>query len=399
MVIRYSGGDNAGHTVINHLGEFKLHITPSGIFYPHNICIIGNGAVINPSVLLEELNDLKKRGAFLSGLFISDRANITMPYHILLDGLDEDSLGGNAIGTTRKGVGPAFADKVARVGIRAGDLLDKEYFYSRLSLILQRKNRVLDRIYSIKPLSLDSVFKEYSEYGEQLAPYIRETTSIIDEAIKNNEPVMLEGAQGVLLDPDFGTYPFGTSSSPTAAGACLGAGISPVRITGVLGVYKAYCTRVGAGPMPTELKDEVGEKLRQCGKEYGTTTGRARRCGWFDGVAARFSSRINGFTNIAIARFDILDSFSKLKICKAYKLHGKTITEFPASIPDLEKCEPVYEEMEGWTSPTSGVRDFDSLPRPAKDYVKQLEDICSCPASIISVGAQREQTIIRKPVF
>jgi adenylosuccinate synthase len=399
MVIRYSGGDNAGHTVVNHLGEFKLHLVPCGIFYPDNICIIGNGVVINPAVLLAELESLKKSRAFLSQFFISDRANIIMPYHTRLDGLEEEALGGKAIGTTRKGVGPAFTDKAARLAIRAGDLLDKEYFFSRLQLVLELKNRLFERVYGVQPLSLEAIYKEYCGYADQLAPYIRETTRIINEAIEKQEPVMLEGAQGTLLDPDFGTYPFGTSSSPMAAGASIGAGISPVKISGVLGVYKAYCTRVGGGPMPTELTEETGEKLRQCGQEYGTTTGRARRCGWFDGVAARFSSRLNGYTSIAVTRFDILDNFPKIKICTAYKSGGATTTEFPASIPTLEKCEPVYEELEGWMTPTSGIREYNHLPPPARHYIQRLEEICGCPASIISVGPEREQTIIRSPVI
>jgi adenylosuccinate synthase len=399
IVIRYSGGDNAGHTVVNNLGEFKLHLIPCGIFYPGNTCIIGNGVVINPAVLLAELEYLKKNRAFLSQLFISDRANIIMPYHIRLDSLEEEALGGKAIGTTRKGVGPAFTDKAARLAIRAGDLLDKEYLFSRLELVLEHKNRLFEKVYGVQPLSLDAIYKEYCVYGERLAPYIRETTGIINEAIDKNEPVMLEGAQGMLLDPDFGTYPFGTSSSPMAAGASLGAGISPIKITSVLGVYKAYCTRVGGGPMPTELTEETGEKLRQCAHEYGTTTGRARRCGWFDGVAARFSSRLNGYTGMAVTRFDILDNFSKLKICTAYKVNGETINEFPSSISILEKCEPVYEELEGWMTPTGNIRKYDLLPAQAKQYIQMLESICGCPTSVISVGPEREQTITRTPVI
>jgi adenylosuccinate synthase len=397
MVVRFSGGDNAGHTVINNYGEFKLHITPSGVFYPHNICIISNGVVINPAVLISEINELKKYVDF-SRFFISDRAHIIMPYHILLDKLEEEKLGGKAIGTTLKGVGPAFTDKVSRLGIRAGDLLDRKAFEERLRLVLGHKNELITKVYGADPLSFEGIYKQYCDYGDQLAPYIRETTVMIEEALKNNRLVMMEGAQGVLLDPDFGTYPFTTSSSPMAGNASLGAGISPASIRSILGVFKAYCTRVGSGPMPTELQDEVGDKIRQCAHEFGTTTGRPRRCGWFDGVAARLSSRINGFTGMAVTRLDVLDGFSELKICTAYQAEGEIIDNFPSSIPLLEKCQPVYEEMEGWMSPTGDIRQYDRLPLQARIYIEKLEGICGCPATIISVGPRREQTIIRKPL-
>ncbi len=399
LVVRYSGGDNAGHTVINKHGEFVLHIIPAGIFYSHVTCIIGNGMAVNPAVLLKEIDNLKQKGAFFGRLFISDRVNLIMPYHILLDGAEEDALGGKAIGTTRKGIGPAFADKIARLGIRAGDILDRDSFKIRLKSVLERKNAIISRVYGLKELSLDEILEQYCSYGEQLRPYIRETTSILDEAISRNEPVMLEGAQGTMLDPDFGTYPFGTSSSPLAGGACLGAGISPVKINNVLAVFKAYCTRVGGGPMPTELKNAVGEELRQRGHEYGATTGRSRRCGWFDGVVAGYSSRINGYTGMAVTRLDILDSFPKIKICVAYKVDGKTLTELPSSNYVLEKCEPVYEEMKGWMTPTSSIRRYSALPLPARRYIKRLEEICRCPARIISVGPERDQTIIRTRII
>ncbi|HSW56947.1 MAG TPA: adenylosuccinate synthase, partial [Dehalococcoidales bacterium] len=362
LVVRYSGGDNAGHTVINHLGEFKLHLIPSGIFYPHTTCLITNGVVINPKVLLREMDELQKRGVDISRLFISDRAHLIMPYHILLDGLEEEALGAKAVGTTRKGVGPAFTDKTARLGIRTGDLLNKDTFYQRLSLVLERKNRIITGAYGAEPLALEEVYQTYCAYAERLKPHIRETTSMIDNSLKNKELVLAEGAQGALLDPDFGTYPYNTSSSPTAGGACTGAGISPVYIKHILAVYKAYCTRVGGGPMPTELKDQTGEKIRKIAHEFGTTTGRPRRCGWFDGVAAAFSSRINGFTGISLTRLDVLDSFPKIKICTAYRLEGRTVHEFPARVEDLEKCEPVYEEMDGWMSCTGDILEYRRLP-------------------------------------
>jgi adenylosuccinate synthase len=398
FVVRYSGGDNAGHTVINHLGEFKLHIVPSGVFYAHTTCIIANGVVINPAVLLNEMDTLSKKNVDLSRLYISDRAHLIMPYHTLLDGLEEESLGSKSVGTTRKGVGPAFTDKAARSGIRAGDLLDKEGFLIRLRTIMDRKNVILTKVYGVKPLSVDEVYRQYCQYAERLKPYIRETTAMLDKALKNKELVLLEGAQGVLLDPDFGTYPFTTSSSPMAGGASLGSGISPVHINHILAVFKAYCTRVGSGPMPTELKDEVGEAIRQCAQEFGTTTGRPRRCGWFDGVAARFSNRINSYTGVALTRLDVLDNFPQIKICTAYKLDDKIITEFPSNIADLERCLPIYEDIDGWNAPISGIRRYSQLPAGTRRYIKRIEELCECQVKLISVGPKREQTIIRSKI-
>jgi len=399
VVVRFSGGDNAGHTVINQYGEFGLHLIPSGIFYPGVTCIIGNGVVINPAVLINEINQLNQRGVDTTGLFISDRAHLIMPYHTLLDGLEEESRGGRAIGTTRKGIGPAFADKTARLGIRIGDLLDKEVFQERLSSILEYKNTILTKIYGVKPLSLDEIYNQYCQYGERLAPRIRETTVMLAEALDRHELVMLEGAQGALLDPDFGTYPYTTSSSPLAGGSCLGAGVGPTRIDRVLGVFKAYCTRVGSGPMPTELKDETGNLIREQAHEYGTTTGRPRRCGWFDAVAGRFSARINGLTGIAITRLDVLDILPSLKICTGYKLDGQKIDYFPGSVAILERCQPIYEELAGWQSPTSDIRDYEQLPAEAKQYIARLEELISCPVNIVSVGAERGQTIHKMPIL
>ena len=283
VVVRFSGGDNAGHTIVNPFGKFALRLVPSGIFYPQTVCIIGNGVVINPVVLIEEMDLLNQRGVATDNLVISDRANLIMPYHVLLDGLEEESRGGKAIGTTRKGIGPVFADKVARLGIRTGDLLDKDALLERLRPILDYKNIILTKVYGEKPLSLDEVYNQYCQYGERLAPHIRETTTVLDEALSRGELVLLEGAQGTLLDPDFGTYPYGTSSSSVAGQGSTGAGIGPTRINAVLGIFKAYCTRVGAGPMPTELEDETGELIRERGHEYGTVSGRPRRCGWRPG--------------------------------------------------------------------------------------------------------------------
>jgi len=399
VVVRFSGGDNAGHTVVNPYGEFKLHLIPSGIFYPQVVCIIGNGVVINPKVLIDEVDQLNQRGIDTSKLFISDRANLIMPYHTLLDGLEEELRGGKALGTTRKGIGPAFADKTARLGIRIGELLDKEALLERLRFILEYKNVILTKIYGVSPLSLNEVYSQYCQYGERLAPYIRETTTMLEEALAKDELVILEGAQGTLLDPDFGTYPYTTSSSPLAGGGCVGAGLGPTAISRILGVFKAYCTRVGGGPMPTELKDETGDLIRERAGEYGTTTGRPRRCGWFDAVAGRFSTRINGFTGAALTRLDILDVLPLLKICVGYKLDGKTIDYFPGNVASLERCQPIYEELPGWQVPISHIRQYRKLPIKAQQYVARLEELISCPINLISVGARREQTIHKMPLL
>ncbi len=399
VVVRFSGGDNAGHTIINQYGEFGLHLVPSGIFYSRVTCIIGNGVAINPAVLLSEIDQLKRSGVNTNRLVISDRAHLIMPYHTLLDGLEEQSRGGKAIGTTRKGIGPAFADKIARLGIRVGELLNKEDFLERLRLILEYKNTILTKVYGATPLSLDEVYQQYCRYGERLTPLIRETTIMLAEALNRNDLIILEGAQGTLLDPDFGTYPYTTSSSSLAGGSCLGAGVGPTRIDRVLGVFKAYCTRVGGGPMPTELKDETGDLIRERAHEYGTTTGRPRRCGWFDGVVARYSSRVNGLTNATITRLDVLDILPQIKICTGYKLDGQTIDHFPGSVTTLERCQPIYEELPGWLSPTSDIRDYGKLPAQARQYITRLEELTSCPVSIISVGARREQTIHKAPIL
>jgi adenylosuccinate synthase len=398
-VVRFSGGDNAGHTVVNPHGEFKLRLTPCGIFYPDTVSIIGNGVVVNPAVLNKEVDELNSRGIDTSRLFISDRAHLIMPYHMVFEGLEEEALGGKAIGTSRRGIGPAYTDKVARTGLRAGDLLDKTLFREKLALALEYKNKILTKVYGKDPLSLEEIFDQYCRYADRWASHICDTSALLAAAIGRNESVLLEGAQGVLLDPDFGTYPYVTSSSPLAGNACLGSGIGPGRLNHVVGVFKAFQTRVGAGPMPTELNDEVGQAIREYGQEYGTVTRRPRRCGWFDAVAARLSARINGFDSVAITRLDVLDKLPRLKICTNYKINGETIENFPASAVTLEKCQPVYEELPGWEKPTSNVRIFKELPVKAQKYIRRLEELTGCPASLVSVGQRREQTIIRKSIF
>jgi len=399
IVARFSGGDNAGHTVVNPYGEFRLHLIPSGIFYPQVTCIIGNGVVINPAVLFQEIDDLSNHGVDTNRLFVSDRAHLIMPYHTLLDALEEERRSKGALGTTRRGIGPAFADKVARLGIRAGDLLDKDTFRNRLSVALEFKNIILTKAYQASPFSLEEIYNQYCHYGEQLAPFIRETSSMIHKAVTKGDPVLLEGAQGALLDPDFGTYPYVTSSSPLAAAGCVGAGLGPKEIDRVVGVFKAYNSRVGAGPMPTELKDEIGNFIREKAHEYGSTTGRPRRCGWFDAVAGRFSVQINGLSDIALTHLDIYDGFSSIKICTAYKFDDEVLTSFPSDVAILEKCQPIYEELDGWEESITGIRNFDKLPAAARNYMSRLEDLLSCPISLVSIGPDRRQIISVKEFF
>ncbi len=398
-VVRFSGGDNAGHTVINPYGEFRLHLIPSGIFHPGVICIIGNGVAINPAVLLEEVNEIQKHGVDTSYLLISDRAHLIMPYHILLDGLEEERRGKGALGTTRKGIGPVFADKIARLGLRTCDLLNKKEFYTRLSSILEFKNAIITKIYNAPPLSLKEIYEQYCYYGEKLAPFIKDVGPILHDLIQRKQTILLEGAQGTMLDPDFGTYPYVTSSSPLASGSATGSGISVRQIDQIIGVFKAYTTRVGGGPLPTELKDKIGDFIRERAHEYGATTGRPRRCGWFDAVAGRFSVRVNGFTNIVVTRLDILDALDSVKICTAYKYNGTLLKDFPSDTAILNNCQPVYEELPGWQTETSGIRHAEQLPIQARRYIARVEELLSCPVSIISVGPSRDQAIMVRKVI
>jgi adenylosuccinate synthase len=399
IVARFSGGDNAGHTVVNPYGEFRLHLVPSGIFYPQVTCIIGNGVAVNPAVLLEEIDDLHNHGVNTNRLFISDRAHLIMPYHTLLDRLEEERRSKGAIGTTLRGIGPVFADKVARLGIRAGDLLDRGIFLNRLKSALELKNTILTKLYQVSPLSLEEIYQQYCRYGERLAPFIQETSSVIREAATKGEVVLLEGAQGALLDPDFGTYPYVTSSSPLAGAACIGAGLGPREIDRVVGIFKAYNTRVGAGPMPTELTDETGDLIREKAHEYGARTGRPRRCGWFDALAGRFSVQINGLSDIALTHLDIYDGFPSIKICTAYEFKGEVLTSFPSDIATLEKCQPIYEEVGGWQQSISGVRNLGKLPAAARKYMSRLEDLLSCPISLVSIGPDRRQIVSVRDLF
>lgn len=401
VVARYSAGNNAGHTVINELGEFALHLVPAGIFYPDKRCVIGNGVVVDPAVLLQEIGELEARGVSVRGrLFVSDRAHVLMPWHRIIDRLDEALRGKGAIGTTGRGVGPAFVDKVARAGLRMADLLDTRALDEVLAFLVPYKNAVLEKLYGAGPLSLEDVRAEYGEYGQKLAPFVTDTSALVQESLAKGETVLLEGAQGSLLDLDIGTYGYVTSSVPSslAAGAAIGIGIGPTQIRTVLGVYKAYNTRVGNGPMPTELLDETGTLLREGGPrpEYGATTGRPRRCGWFDAVAAAYTARINGITDAAITRLDVLDQLPVIKVCTAYRVGGKVLKTVPASTLALAQAEPVYEELPGWRRDTSAVRRFDDLPREAQDYVRYIEGVLGAPVWLVSVGPERDQGIVMR---
>jgi adenylosuccinate synthase len=403
VVARYSAGNNAGHTIINEQGLFALHIVPAGIFYPDKTCVIGNGVVIDPAVLLAEIESLQSRGVSTELLKVSDRAHVILPWHPLIDRADERMRGSLAIGTTGRGVGPAFTDKVGRIGIRMADLLDGVSFPERLRRVLDYKNDVLEKLYGIPPLDFDVIHRQYREFGERLAPYVTDTSLIVQEALDRGEEVLLEGAQGALLDVDFGTYEFVTSSVPSssAAGAALGVGIGPNEIRRVVGIYKAYNTRVGNGPMPTELLDETGERLRNTGErpEYGTTTGRPRRCGWFDAVAARYTARLNGVTNAVVTRLDVLDAFATIEISTAYQVDGAVLRNFPASSRVLARCTPVFEQHPGWNTPTSDARRWESLPRAAQAFVRRIEELLGAPVDLVSVGPERDQAIQVRPIF
>lgn len=398
VVARYSAGNNAGHTIINELGEFKLHLVPAGIFYQDKACVIGTGVMVDPRELLNEIDHLEERGVTCQGrLFVSDRAQVLMPWHRAIDLADEELRGDGAIGTTGRGVGPAFQDKVGRAGIRVADLVNREELSSILSFLVPYKNAVLEKLYGQPPVELNDVLAEYSEYGQRLAPYVADTADIVQRSVRAGDTVLMEGAQGSLLDVDTGTYPYVTSSVPSsvAAGAAIGMGIGPTQISRVLGVYKAYNTRVGNGPFPTELLDETGDLLREGGPrpEYGSTTGRPRRCGWFDGVAARYTARLNGLTGAALTRLDVLDTFPSIKICTSYLIDGRTVDTMPASLHDLNSAVPQYEELEGWNQDTSGIRHFEDLPAAAQRFVHRIQDILEAPICLVSVGPERDQAI------
>ncbi|MFR5259295.1 MAG: adenylosuccinate synthase [Streptococcus salivarius] len=398
VIARYQGGDNAGHTIVIDGKKFKLHLIPSGIFFPEKISVIGNGVVVNPKSLVKELEYLHAEGVSTESLRISDRAHVILPYHIKLDQLQEAAKGDNKIGTTNKGIGPAYMDKAARVGIRIADLLDKEIFADRLKMNLAEKNRLFSKMYEAEELSFDEIFEEYYAYGQQIK-YVTDTSVILNDALDAGKRVLFEGAQGVMLDIDQGTYPFVTSSNPVAGGVTIGSGVGPSKINKVVGVCKAYTSRVGDGPFPTELFDEVGERIREVGHEYGTTTGRPRRVGWFDSVVMRHSRRVSGITNLSLNCIDVLSGLDTVKICVAYDLDGERIDHYPASLEQLKRCKPIYEELPGWEEDITGCRSLDELPENARNYVRRVGELVGVRISTFSVGPGREQTNILESVW
>lgn len=398
-VVRYQGGNNAGHTVVVGGKTFKLHLLPSGVVHESVKSVIGNGVVVDPLVLLEELQRLAGMGVTHPQLYISERAHVILPYHRLLDELEEESRGAEKIGTTGRGIGPAYVDKIARSGIRMVDFVDPARFRQRLESVLPQKNRLLTKLYGSRSFTSDEIISEYAKAAEVLRPMVCDVSYMLDEALSRGERVVFEGAQGTLLDIDHGTYPYVTSSSPTAGGAAVGAGVGPKKVGTVLGIVKAYTTRVGSGPFPTELHDETGNRIRERGREYGTTTGRARRVGWFDAVMLRHSIRVNGIEHLAIMLLDVLSGFDEIKVCNEYRIDGQPVSSFPADLERLERCEPVYESFTGWTEEIDHCDRFDQLPKAAQDYIAGLERLLGVPVSLVSVGPGREQTIIRQQLL
>jgi adenylosuccinate synthase len=394
LVVRYSGGNNAGHTVINHLGEFRLHLVPAGIFNEQTTCVIGNGVAVDPEVLIGEMDQLEASGIDTTRLMVSDRAHLVLPFHRLLDRLEEERLAEHAIGTTLRGIGPAFSEKTARRGIRAGDLADREALLKKLEAALAYANLLITRVYGHDPLQLDEIFAKCMTWGDRLSGRIQQTELMINEALHEGREVLLEGAQGTLLDLDFGTYPFVTSSHPGASGAYQGAGIGPVRIERIVGIFKAYCTRVGEGPFPTELHTSEGDHIREFGHEYGVTTGRPRRIGWFDAPMARLSNLVNGYTSVILTRLDVLDQMETISVCTGYRLDGEVVEYPPSGMTVLLRCEPILEQLEGWQQSTNDFRHFQDLPDNARTYVHRLEELIGAPVSMLSVGPRRDENII-----
>ena len=399
VVVRYQGGNNAGHTVVVKGVESKLNLLPSGILYPGKTCIIGNGVVVDPAHLLKEIAAMQERGIDMSGLKISNRAQVILPYHRLMDEVDEESRGDAKIGTTKKGIGPCYVDKNARIGIRFVDLMDPEEFARRLKINLTAKNRLLTEIFGKEPLDYDKILADYLGYAEKLRPYVTDTIFTLHDAIGRGEKILFEGAQATMLDIDYGTYPYVTSSHPVAGGACVGAGVGPSAIGKVVGVVKAYTTRVGEGPFVTELHDETGNLIRERGHEYGTTTGRPRRTGWLDTVVVKYACLLSGIDCLAITRLDILDALPTLKICTGYRYKGQPLHEYPASLKVLYEVEPIYEELPGWQSDITGIRRYEDLPLNARRYVERLSECSGARLGVISVGPDREQTILLEEMF
>ncbi|MGH2749137.1 MAG: adenylosuccinate synthase [Actinomycetota bacterium] len=393
FVVRYQGGNNAGHTIVVGGERYALHLVPTGVLYPHCTPVIGPGVVVNPAVLIEEMEALEARGIDTSRLLLSGNAHLIMPYHLELDRVTERHLGKNRLGTTKRGIGPTYADKASRIGLRAQDLLDPKIFAAKLEVALKEKNLMLTRVYGRLPLERGQIEQEYFAYGERLAPHITDTSAILHRALDDGHTVLFEGAQATMLDLDHGTYPFVTSSNPIAGGACAGAGVGPRDIDRTIGIAKAYCTRVGSGPFPSEADPADAEILVEAGAEYGTTTGRKRRCGWFDAVAARYAARLNTLTELTITKLDVLASFERIKVCVAYDYEGKRYEEFPAHQTVFNKCTPVYEELPGFGDDITGARSIDDLPKEARAYVETLESLVGTLISWVSVGPGRDQIV------
>jgi adenylosuccinate synthase len=400
-IVRPTGGNNAGHTLVVKGEKFVFHLIPSGILHPGKKCVISNGVVVDPKVLLSEIDKLKERGYLAddSQLKLGLLANVILPYHILLDKAREEKLGDRKIGTTARGIGPCYEDKIARVGIRACDLLQPNALADKLRANLELKNFLLKRYYGAAEVPFQATYDEYLAYGERLKPYLIDTSLFINEAIRHGAKILFEGAQGTLLDIDHGTYPFVTSSNTTAGGACTGSGVGPTKVSEVIGVSKAYATRVGGGPFPTELFDEEGQQIRDRGNEYGSTTGRPRRCGWFDAPVVRYANRLNGLSGVALTKLDVLSGHPRIKVCVAYEIDGARRDEVPLSLSEFEAVKPVYEQMEGWKEDITSAREFGDLPKAAQKYVRMLEEITGVEISLVSVGPDRNQTIIRRNPF
>ncbi|MGL5711856.1 MAG: adenylosuccinate synthase [Paraclostridium sp.] len=399
VVVRGQGGNNAGHTLVVGDKKYALHLIPSGVLNPETINVIGNGIVFDPKGFLAELKKLEEDGVSTKNIKVSDRAHVIFPYHKELDALAEEARGANKIGTTKKGIGPCYMDKTERSGIRICDLMDKDIFATKLKAQIDAKNKLVKNIYGAEEFDFEATYNEYLEYAEQIRPFVDDTSVIVYDAIKAGKKVLFEGAQGTLLDLDLGTYPYVTSSHPTSGGFSIGAGVGPNMIKDVVGIVKAYTTRVGEGPFVTELNNETGEKIRVQGREFGTTTGRARRCGWFDAVIVRYAARVNGLTSISLMLLDVLTGFDTINICTAYKMGDKIIKEFPASLEDLAKCEPIYEELEGWSEDLTSIENYDDLPENAKKYINRIEELTGVSVDMVSVGPNRTQTIVRKNIF
>jgi len=393
VVARYQGGNNAGHTILIGGKKYKLTMIPSGIFNHNKISVIGNGTVLNPKALVEEIDYIRENGFSTDNLKISDRAHVIMPYHLVLDGLEEERKGDGKIGTTRKGIGPCYMDKMARAGIRIVDLMDADEFTAKARRLVEEKNQIIRNVYGGEPLDAEEIIREYLGYAERLRPYVTDTSVVLNDAIDAGKNVLFEGAQGVMLDIDQGTYPFVTSSNPTAGGVCIGSGVGPSKIDQVIGVAKAYTTRVGDGPFPTELHDEIGDLIREKGHEYGTVTGRPRRVGWFDSVVVRHARRVSGITGLSLNSLDVLTGLETVKICTAYTYRGERIEHYPASLRVLSECEAVYEELPGWKEDISGAKSLDDLPAAARRYVERVSELTGIPIAIFSVGRNRDQTV------